>query len=476
MMSGEDPMAFNSPATAAVMAQLGSRGLTPLAGGNDGLGISSDEIGLKTTPNVVTRNPEEERLQRLRQTIDDLKPKVARQGICREGIESLGPIAGFAPFWQEDTLTIAGEHLVDLEIEFNSAKSDIVKDVSLKIGAPGSPEAARNDAASRVLKDNLSNSSPYDSEAPWRDLREFAGNLERLGNLDRLSRVVNCFKALEGLEECFMKVWMAEQKYKQSQDPLTILSLGSIGRPLLHTGNTIGLGLEYWATRRKFIEARSQRKAEAVVEMDTSGSAKPSESSPTTFWTARIDCEAGFPPLHVSKGWVGDEVLIPANVETENSEMPSFQPAWLDPQVTSADAMIIDPLNVRFVAKLDPSIHLPVMTVNSVFDQTLAGPWIQKPVRPLETILSEKNASRSTSSDPPPDANADLSLTKKPALWRKAVASVDDTGGLRNEIYEYRLKSDHNMWCYSVDSIPFEHPRQITQLFPVSIISFIHMN
>lgn len=443
--------------------------MTPVAGGNDGLGISSDGLGLKTTPSVATRNPEEERLQRLRQAIEDLKPKVSSHGICREGMENLGPIAGFAPFWQEDTLTIAGDHLVDLEIEFEGAKSDMVKDVSLKIGAPGSPEATRNDAASRVLSKNLSESS-HNTETPWRDLREFSANLERLGNLDRLSHGVNCFKALEGLEDCFVRYWNEEQKHKPNLGPLSMLSSGAIGRPVLHEGNIIGLGLEYWATHRKLREARSRRGAERATEIDLPPTIQDSEDSTMVCWTARIDCEAGFPPLHVSKTWIAEEVLATTNVDVEAMEMQPLQPAWLDPRATGTDTMAVDSLNVRFVAKLDPPVRLPVMVVSSVFDQTLAGPWIQKPIKPLESILSDTKQRKSGSVDLLRVAQSDPDSTHKSNSWTKTVSSVDAAGNLKNQSFEYRLKSEQNMWCYSVDDIPFEHPRQITQLFPVSAL------
>lgn len=470
MMAGEDPMSFNSPATAAVMAQLGSRGLTPLAGGNEGLGISSDGIGLKNMSGTTTRNPEEERVQRLRQAIETLKPRIASHGICREGIENLGPIAGFSPFWQEDILTIAGDHLVDLEIEFEGANSDKIMDVSLKIGAPGSSEAARNDAASSVLKRNLTESKSSSLDIPWRNLRAFASNLERLGNLDRLSSNLNCFKALEGLEECFIRYWDEEQRHKQSQGPLERLSTGSIGRPFLHEGDTIGLGLEYWATKKKLLEARKRTTRDSAMDIDRSEALDHSERLNATTWTARIDCEAGFPPLHISKAWIAEEALLPSNSDSEDMEALSLHPAWQDPQTSGGpDAMAVDGPHARFVAKLDPAIHLPVMVASSVFDQTLAGPWIQKPVKPLEAIISDLTVSKPSRVQrlDSPRGNHDLESASSTS-WSKNVSSVNKDGILKDENYEYRLRSEQNMWCYSIDDIPFEHPRQITALFPVS--------
>ncbi|KAL9623891.1 MAG: hypothetical protein Q9160_001883 [Pyrenula sp. 1 TL-2023] len=446
MMAGEDPMSFNSPATAAVMAQLGSRGLTPLAGGNEGLGISSDAIGLKSLSGPTTRNPEEERIQRLRQAIENLKPRIASHGVCREGIENLGPIAGFSPFWQEDTLTIAGDHLVDLEIEFESANSDKIKDVSLKIGAPGSSEAARNDAASSVLKRNLTESKTPSLDIPWRDLRAFASNLERLGNLDRLSSNLNCFKALEGLEESFIRYWDEEQRHKQNQGPLEMLSTGSIGRPFLHEGDTVGLGLEYWAPKKKLHEARKRTAHESAMDIDTPRPSSHTEKLDATIWTARIDCEAGFPPLHVSKAWIAEEALLSNNNDSEDMEAIALHPAWQDPQTSGPDAMAVDGPNARFVAKLDPVIHLPVMVASSVFDQTLAGPWIQKPVKPLEAIISDSMVldPRRVQRLDTLRSTHDLERASTTS-WTKNVSSVDKGGMLKEEKFEYRLKSEQNM-------------------------------
>ncbi|KAG0159793.1 hypothetical protein PDIDSM_2085 [Penicillium digitatum] len=89
---------------------------------------------------------------------------------------------------------------------------DVVKDVSLRYATPEYTEGVRREEATAVLKRTLAQ-SPEDAECgKWRSLEEFHENLQWLAKLDKLSQEVNCFEALENLEENLRRIWVEESK------------------------------------------------------------------------------------------------------------------------------------------------------------------------------------------------------------------------------------------------------------------------
>ena len=453
-------MAFNSPSTAAAIAQLGGRGLTPL-GGHDGLGIAGEGLALKEPALPMTRNAEEEWLQRLRKAIEDLQPRVIGRGVCREGVENVAQLAGFQPLWQENVLTIAGDHLVDLEIEFETERPHIVRDVSLKIGQSGA-----NQAASEVIKRNLVQSADDRISSPFKSLEAFSRNLERLGALDRLSQDVDCFKALDGLYESFQKIWKETKKRRSDVPDSRLLSSGPIGRPFMHKGNDIGLGIDYWAEKSRLGEAKL-----APID-DTPDETSGSSSRHSQAWIARLECEAGYPSIQISNSWVSEEVLASGSTDTDNPEVHELQAAWLDEPLPDADSMALDEQskvpktpNVRFVFTLEPPVQIPGTVAASIFEQAPTL-WQQRPPQSYESLIQE-SLRVATTSEPASSFSTEQSKTSN--SWMKEVLFARDDGTLQTKICEYRLRSEQTMNCYSVDEIPFSHPRQVLVHLPVSI-------
>ncbi|KAL9112285.1 MAG: hypothetical protein Q9227_003403 [Pyrenula ochraceoflavens] len=472
LMAGEDAMNFSSPATAAVMAQLGTRSLTPL-GSHDGLGITGDGLGLKDPAIPTTRNLEEEWQSRLRKAIEDLQPRVVGRGVCREGVVNVAQLAGFQPLWQDNVLTIAGDNVVDLEIEFENEHPDVVKDVSLKIASSGSSEAELAVDASRVIKENLTQSVEERAKSPWKPLDAFARNLERLGALDRLSQEVNCLKALDGLYESFQKIWKETKKRKSELPDSRLLSLGPIGRPALHKTNSIGLGLDYWAEKSNLREARRAahgRSKETLEKNEQHDSSNHDrfflDDSP--LWTARIECEAGFPSIQVSESWISDDILSSNGDSSSVAEIQALQPAWLDTPLLGPDQMAVDEEskvpktpNVRFVLRLEPAVQIPGQVAAAMFEQAPTA-WQQKPPKPYDSLIRE-------SLKPDRSAGREAALNGRTGSnsWVKDVPMVDEAGKVRRARHEYRLRSEHGMYCYTVDEIPFGHPRQVLVHLPV---------
>ena len=472
---GEDTAALNSPA-AALLAGLGApgSGFTPAAGltplgmgsGDQGLGITSGSVlqlsGSQLDGNGAIKDPDAERERRLNEILAMLKERVAGRGVCREAIERLAQLAGFTFLWQDDTLTIAG-NAVDLEIDFYP-ESDRVRDVSLKIAISAEAEAEGKEEASNVLKKDLI--QDHDS-IEWKSLDGFAQNLERLGSLDRLSQGVNCFEAIEGLYESFRKIWTEEKNRMRSQGSLKRLSRSAIGRPIIHRGRRLGLGLDYWATKAALAERLG-----AKASIDTVGTEDNSETlvPEASIWSGMIECEGGFPSIRVTKDWVSLDALQ----STEGDALTeSLVNAWIDPPPTlttqpegametegSADsAFVPQPPSVRFVLQLEPELLLPITVAPNAFN--VSGVNL---LRDRGTMKDAQDFIRGLTQD---TRRIDDDSPQMPLRWTRTTISFARNNERHDTDYVVSFNTNGPFWCYSVESLAFDHPRQIASLLPV---------
>src|SRR4030095_5495463 len=190
--SVEDSAAFSSP---SALLALGLGGITPSPAGNDSLvgqGIIDHDLnsmGMSGLGMGAARDNDEEKRRKVEEVIQLLRTRVTGRGVCREGLERLGMLEGFACMWQEDNLSIAGNS-VDLEIEFDPG-GESVKDVSLKYATPEAQEGERRDEATAVLKRDLIQFPQDREQGIWKRLEGFHANLQRLARLDQLSQEVN---------------------------------------------------------------------------------------------------------------------------------------------------------------------------------------------------------------------------------------------------------------------------------------------
>src|SRR5271170_7436365 len=254
---GEDALAYNSPAAAALIASIGSQGLTPLLNGQEGLGIVAELQVLSTKEGSVggKKNTEEEKLRNLQEAQRLLKARSAGRTICRESVEKVVQQSTLNFAWLDDNnLSVAGNY-VDLEIVFDDARRDSVRDVVLRINTSGVEEHKKD--ASAVLQKDLDPSDFDASAAPWKSLEAFTANLARLAHLDHLSQHgLNCFEAVDGLYHSFQRIWAEEKKRLLTKHVLSRICEGTLGRPAMHKKEKLGLSLDYWVENRRIKEAK----------------------------------------------------------------------------------------------------------------------------------------------------------------------------------------------------------------------------
>lgn len=419
----------------------------------------------------VPRDSEEEQKHRIQEVVQCLRARVAGRGVSREGIERLSRLEGFESIWQDNDINIAG-NFVDLEIEFY-AGHDVVKNVSLRYATPEFTEGERRDEASAVLKRNLVQPLEDVEHGRWRCLKGFHENLHWLAKLDKLSQEVNCFEALEGLEENLKRVWAEEGKRGKYDGEYEHLCAGVIGRPSMHKGSRIGLGLEYWVEQAKVLDAKQQKISPdaMVVDQDQTNGLDEQQK----LWTVMIECEEGYPSLRISKEWVGTEIFTSGqNSDSAPSAGPTETVNWLEPSQTMRlshgdhDPMALDssmlestPPNRRFVAKLDPPLELPILAASEIYRHLgMQLPQEFKMVTYDNLIISE---------------GSQLDSTPQPGrrTRRMSVQAFNSTGIPCTNYHNYTFQAFESVAGRTIRDLPFSHPRQLADILPVCMLPFL---
>lgn len=479
----DDPVSLSSPS--ALLALGNYTGVTPSPGVQDGLvggAISHGDImrvalALSNGP----RDHEQERRNHIREVVRLLRNRVAGRGVSKDAIVRLSQLEGFELIWQDNNLSIAG-NWVDLEIEFYSGE-DVVKDVSLKYSTLEALESVRRDAATTVLKRNLTLSPEEREWKAWKPLTDFHENLERLAKLDKLSQEVNCFEAVEGLFESLYRVWDEEERRGKYRGVYDHLCHGWVGRPTLHEGNQLGMVLEYWIAGHRVMDASTQRSdCLDAMEIEQSASNRGS-GSPQNKRSVIIECEVGFPSLRVSKDWVGNEVLIA--VDSNSTSTPSESTAsnmtqvnWIEPSptlISSVNGNQTDPMtlnsgmvgsvtpNRRFVAKLEPPLDLPLLVASDVYRHLgFPVPPEFKIVTYDGLLVPSWNEGSTSTLDETQQTN-----NKKRA---KPVLIFDDSGKAMEKQHVYTFQTFEAVQGGEIRELPFSHPRQLADVFPVGSV------
>ncbi|KUL92306.1 hypothetical protein ZTR_02423 [Talaromyces verruculosus] len=463
----DDPVSLSSPS--ALLALGGFTGMSPALNVQDGLvssGMNDSDIRALTLGLGGSRNHEEERRKRIEEVVQILRGRVAGRGVSREAVERLGRLEGFESIWQEDSLSIAGNS-VDLEIEFYPGE-DNVKDVSLSYASlEGESESERRDKATSVLKGDLIQTPEERENRAWKSLKRFQSNLERLAKLDHLSQEINCFEAVESLFESLQKVWDAENQRGTFHSVYDHLCRGSIGRPSLHKRGRVGMGLEYWVDGHRILNAKQTRKSEDSMAIDTDDN----EADQDKLRSVTIECEEGFPSLRISKDWVGTEVLTTVQPnDTPNSSQTVVNwmepPPTLQPSVSDLDTGMVGSgtANRRFVAKLEPHIHVPLLIANDIYrhlgltlpqeyrtttyDDLLVSGWTSGSMNSNESMASE-------------------SLEMPEKRRRTAVLSFDEKNEPVQKNHSYSFQAFEAAPGMTIREFPFSHPRQLADIFPI---------
>ncbi|KAJ5949567.1 hypothetical protein N7454_001151 [Penicillium verhagenii] len=464
----DDSVNFSSPS--ALLALGGYTGISPSPAVHDALvghGMHDNDIqnlGMQGLKLGMGRDNDQEQRHRIEEVVQCLHARVAGRGVSREGVERLSRLEGFESIWQDNDINIAG-NFVDLEIEFH-AGHDIVKDVSLRYATPEYTEGEVRGEATAVLKRNLVQ-SPQDSETGnWKSLKGFHENLQWLAKLDKLSQEVNCFEALEGLEENLKRIWAEERKLSKYGGDYEHLCSGMIGRPSMHKGSRIGLGLEFWVDQAKVLDVKARKSPDAMAIDEEAVEIEDQER----IWTVMIECEEGYPSLRISKEWIGSEAFTSGE---KSDSSPSAETVrhiqWLEPPQTMSlshgdhpDPMALDssmlessPPNRRFVAKLEPALDIPIPAALEIYRHLgMQLPHDFKMITYDGLLVSDLTSG---------DASPQPGRRKR----RMSVHSVDSTGGSYVKQHNYTFQAFESVSGRKIRELPFSHPRQLAEILPI---------
>ncbi|KAL8668616.1 MAG: hypothetical protein Q9168_006757 [Polycauliona sp. 1 TL-2023] len=470
-------------------------GLTPAGGlGTPGLdGVSplpsqlgaGDGVGTSVNGSMVrqqVRDQEEERRLRLEDIVRLLGERWGY--VSREGVERCARRVGLECLWEDElpgadgrTLSIAGNSVL-VDVTF-VGKGDEIGSVTLAF--PGREEGKWGESAkegAEVLQKDLKGDNEDALENVG--LEPFVGNLQRLGNLDRLGAGdVNCFDAVDGIGGALRRIWeMETTKRKESKNDEvqeaieTYVMCKDSGKPAMHAGGRLGLALQYWTERRHL--ASRKRKADEM-ELDDTGE-QPVANKPST-WSATIECQPSsaelYPSIRVSSMWLGDSIEKPAADQEDpfsNSNNESSNINWQDPPSTflntepstsgamdiGADSILQQKSpDVRFMARFHPSVLVPLATAINIFNTVGAQEAIQATT--YDSLLLPNK-------DGTPSAFSNERIAERTIYKPRDNEDGSDTSEGR---HRYTLFTDSQAYARNIEEIPFAHPRQIVALLPV---------
>ena len=450
-------MPFSSP---SALLALGLGGITPSPAPNltlnegdiPGLGIPIPGLNMSMSASGP-RDNEEERRRNLSEVMRLLRLRVAGRGVCREGVERLGRLEGLECMWQDDNLSIAG-NFVDLEIEFWHGR-EYVKDVVLRYATPDAAEGEVRKEATAVLMRNLLQPPEEQEMGFWKDPGPFHENLKHLARMDHLSQLVNCFQALEGLNESLQKIYEEESAERRDWESVCT---GVVGKPCMHLKENLGLSLQYWAEQRRVLDSEKAKK-DSKMEVDGSES-EEEEDKKAKFWRMVIECEEGYPSLRISKEWVKSPIFTEGSNESQEKSVN-----WADPPPTLVSPMNESGVmsdsetpNRRFVAHLEPPVDLPVHAAMEVYRILETGMPQTDKLYIFDSLLS----------GPKVPIEAATKTARQARRRQREVYTFDEDGKSVIKKHDYEVRNFDQVAGRTLKELPFSHPRQLVAIIPVS--------
>ncbi|MCJ1225934.1 hypothetical protein MMC12_002583 [Toensbergia leucococca] len=414
-----------------------------------GLGIGSGILG----GNLSGQDQEEERQRRLENIIAILGGSWGR--VSQEGLERCAKRLKLECLWepslrvgpsQARILSIAGrEFLVEVDCQ-----GDEVKGVTLTF--PANADAVDIvEKGAEVLKSDLTGGQNYIM------LDSFAKNLGSLAKLDGLgSQGVSCFEAVEAMCHSLWGIFSWERTQLREEgweNPETEVVCRRSGRPMMHAGQRLGLALQFWMERRLLL--RKNWDAGDMVIDRVPKSEDEREQNPK-FWSAIIECEPSpaelYTPIRVSDAWVSETL--------EWQEPPLTFQTPSDPQATGEEMdtgafLQGKPLDVRFVAKFEPPIVVPLQVAEEIFG-VVGTNLPQGAIQPIYEALLFPDVFQSATK---PSEQVDLGI-KQFAVKRLLTYP-------QRRFIEFSLVSRQQQPAFVINQIPFSHPQQLVSIFPV---------
>ncbi|TVY51865.1 hypothetical protein LCER1_G006659 [Lachnellula cervina] len=435
---------YDSPSAAMALGGLGLEGM--------GIGMGSG------------RADEDERRRRLSTVMEILQGNKGR--LSEAGMERLARRVGLECLWETHmgngggrTLIIAGSALA-LEIDFTN---NAVKKVALSFPESSEAVTRHSDKAGDILLRDLQ-FGPGESPLT-KMLDRFAGNLERLAQLDKLSVIpgLNCHEAIAGIHESLerLHVWEVERLKEQAdmagKDSAflerTALCMKS-GKPVMHTRDRLGLSIDYWQDKRRV----------------TGKAFKPEEQKT---WSLLVECAPlpamVFPPLRVSQNWISTDIQkvnppvedamfldgpILDWLEPDNTLLPSSEPTKPSAMEGIEQASNQKVPEVMFVAKFDPPLIVPMGLAMQIYNSTSAA-------------LDMSQLSTFDGLMFPHGPNEPAEPSEARTIKTETVVPVFDKSGEKStQTHRNTLLIDKIDYGRNLTDLPFSHPRQLVEMLP----------
>lgn len=312
-------------------------------------------------------------------------------------------------------------------------------------------------------------------------LDKFAGNLERLAVLDKLSVMpnLNCHEAIAGIYESLKRLheWEVlrlkeedDMKDKPTEYITRKVLCSKSGRPLMNARQIVGLSLDYW--QESHVRPKESMDKATSIE---------STREPKT-WSLIVECAPSsslvYASVRVTDKWISSDIQK-ANPTTEDLIMGTGGAIldWQEPEnilLPSTEAKgdgamegIEQDLNtsnakfpdVMFVAKFNPPLVVPYAVASQIYSSTGAtGATMDSyHVPTLDSLLFPPKAYEKSE----PDATYRR-------LRRQQPVTVVENGSQRvPKIHKNTLTFQKLEYGRTLTELPFSHPRQLVELLPI---------
>jgi hypothetical protein len=488
-------MSYDSPAVLNMLNDASS-GM-----GGVGMGISMSGLGMSSlgmSASAMGRADEAERSRRLQSILEVVGAKPGR--VSEDGLLALCKRLGVAVEKNSDEahswmLLIGDEAVCDITF-----KNDEIAVVNLQTGLDNDREDLHfGTTGSEILVRSL---KPLPGQSKINvTLERFAGNLEKLLTLDKLSAPsnggVSCYNAIAGVYTSLRKLFEHEKKmalavleantpHRSHKAEREVLCKKS-GRPRLNGGSCLGLSLEYWMDRRYLVSTKKPVQSEKGKEkMDIDSDQIDSypedhDTEKNRMYSLTIECESSpstlYNPIRISNEWISDKIEKPtdvtdANVTIDNIllDKPSIdwqdpKPTYLEPSASTDETMDLSSApgrlpNIRFVAKFNPPLVVPLAVHMQLYQNVGIEPRAED-FRPTTFVgLALRPGELDPGMMGTPESTHEIRSTRSVLSPSASGTQID----VKRDMCLYLPKIEYSR---TLDSLPFSHPKQLIQILPI---------
>ena len=402
-----------------------------------------------------------------------------------------------------------------MQVEFKEGESSGVEKLDLQYEGLSEAVSEHAEAGAAILKKDLEILPGTTSLNAT--LERFANNLERLSRMDKLSVPgANCFEAVNGVYTSLRRLYEHERKAAEilqkadmrdgtSRIEHEVLRKKS-GRPRMHAHRKLGLSVDYW-TEGNVENSAQTRDSNA---RDNEEDSNTLESDPAPLYSITVDCEHTspvlYPTIRSSEDWLPPSIvkakgtnnngldnsldnrlgLSDSNSLKHGEQSEDVELNWQTPSSPVISTVEPDPLTstttengtlgsarsqARFVAHPEPSVTLPLHLASQLYasvgvdlsqDPTL---WQAQPswdgiVFPSTSLFDSKYIDGSLAIFSPRCISCFKSVSTPEDSASKLQSQKSWTANL------HIPSSTLTVPAYTIQSLPFHHPRQIIEALP----------